>query len=270
MYLEIDEGFDEHPKTVRLCRVLGDVNAGQYLVRLWTWACRSAPDGDLSGMESGDLEAIMRYSPADGRLFVALTEQWSPKFGPWLDLEAGRMMLHGWRERQGAAIERMAKHAAVMRAARERKRAAQSNDVPVTCESRAKHVQTRQDTTSQDKSPDPPLLLASGSGARVATGGPIVPDTAHNLIHCLKVAMEAARPTRGMYSPGPFADRDAGELLRAIGGESSAPEVAKRIELFVTDDSMTPWTVARFCKAYNGIGAPKLQAPGQPKQAVYR
>ena len=81
--------------------------------------------------------------------------------------------------------------------------------------------------------------------------------------------MEAHRPERGMYAPGPFAERDAGELLRAIGDESAAPEVAKRITLFVADDSMTPWTVARFCKAYNGIGAPKPQAPGQPKRAVY-
>jgi len=99
--------------------------------------------------------------------------------------------------------------------------------------------------------------------------GSVVPDTAHNLIHCLKVAMEAKRPTRGMYSPGPFADRDAGELLRAIGGESAAHEVAKRIALFVADDAMTPWTVARFCKAYNGIGAPVAQRPGQPKRGAW-
>jgi hypothetical protein len=98
---------------------------------------------------------------------------------------------------------------------------------------------------------------------------PIQPDTAHNLIHCLKVAMEARRPTRGMYSPGPFADRDAGELLRALGGESAADEVAKRIALFVADDAMTPWTVARFCKAYNGIGAPKPRLPGEMQKASY-
>jgi hypothetical protein len=97
---------------------------------------------------------------------------------------------------------------------------------------------------------------------------PIQPDTAHNLIHCLKVAMEKARPTRGMYAPGPFADRDAGELLRALGGESAATEVAKRIALFVADDSMSPWTVAKFCKEYNGIGHVKT-LPGQPKRGAW-
>jgi hypothetical protein len=111
MYLEIDEGFDSHPKTVRLCRVLGDVNAGQYLIRLWTWACRSAPDGDLSGMEAADVEAIAKYKRADGKLFSALTESWSPKFGPWIDVDDQGTRLHNWTRRTGASIKKMADEA---------------------------------------------------------------------------------------------------------------------------------------------------------------
>lgn len=150
MYLEIDEGFDSHPKTVRLCRVLGDVNAGQYLIRIWAWACRSSPDGDLSGMESADIEAIARYAPGDGKLFAALTDRWSPKFGPWVDIPGdGAMRLHGWDERQGAAIKRMEKHA-------ERMREYRACHVARTNGARSTTVQSSPDKTSQEEIPPTP------------------------------------------------------------------------------------------------------------------
>jgi hypothetical protein len=117
--------------------------------------------------------------------------------------------------------------------------------------------------------PDPLCSLVASSPDPRATGGPILPTTSTRLIHCLKVAMEKARPTRGMYAPGPFSTRDADELLRSVGGEQAAEEIAKRIALFVADDTMTPWTVARFCKVYNGIGAPKPRLPGQRNPAQY-
>lgn len=151
MYLEIDEGFDSHPKTVRLCRVLGDVNAGQYLIRLWAWACRSAQDGDISGMEAADVESIAKYKVSDGKLFAALTEKWSPKFGPWIDRESDRLLLHGWDERQGAAIKRMEKHAARMRDYRAGSKPKRNEHVASTCEARSMTVQSRQDKTSTDQ-----------------------------------------------------------------------------------------------------------------------
>lgn len=153
MYLEIDEGFDAHPKTVRLCRVMGDVNAGQYLIRLWAWACRSAPDGNLSGMEAGDIEAIAKYKNADGKLFAALTERWSQKFGAWLDLEGNSLKLHGWEERTGAAISKMDKRAADMRALRDKRKRERDGTVMSQLQHCDTHVgdQTRQDKTSQDQ-----------------------------------------------------------------------------------------------------------------------
>lgn len=158
MYLEIDEGFDAHPKTVRLCRVMGDVNAGQYLIRLWAWACRSAPDGNLSGMEAGDIEAIAKYKKADGKLFSALTERWSPKFGAWLDLDGDSLKLHGWEERTGAAISKMDKRAADMRALRDKRKRERDSTVTSQLQHGDTHVgdQTRQDQTSPDKTSQDP------------------------------------------------------------------------------------------------------------------
>jgi hypothetical protein len=98
--------------------------------------------------------------------------------------------------------------------------------------------------------------------------GPVLPNTAHNLKHCLTVEMQKRRPELCPYSPGPWADREADQLLRDLGGAPAAPEVAKRIALFVADESMDPWTVKKFCQEYNGIGHTK-QLPGQPRQARY-
>jgi hypothetical protein len=168
MYLEIDEGFDSHPKTVRLCRVLGDVNAGQYLIRLWAWACRSAPDGDLSGMQAEDVEAIARYKPADGKLFAALCDRWSPKFGPWIDVDGDcqSVKLHGWQERQGAAIARMTKHAEYMRSKREQRKSERETHVTLTCESRELDVRTSPVQSSpvqsrQDKSRETQISICT-------------------------------------------------------------------------------------------------------------
>jgi hypothetical protein len=173
VYLEIDEGFDEHPKTVRLCRVMRDVNAGQYLIRLWAWACRSAQDGDLSGMESSDVEIIAKYKKEDGKLFTALTEVWSQKFGPWIDHDGGKMVLHGWCERTGLAIKKMegaAQDKKLYRLHRDgkcdrtsckhcSKEVGQSSDSPRTRtgrgEDKSAQDKTRQGKTSPDKtSPD--------------------------------------------------------------------------------------------------------------------
>ena len=277
MYLEIDEGFDAHPKTVRLCRVIGDVNAGQYLIRLWAWACRSAQDGDLSGMEAGDVEAIAKYAAGDGRLFSALTERWSPKFGPWLDSEGGTLKIHGWGDRQGAAIQRMEKRAAYMRSSRAKKEPTRDSHVPVTNESRdtvvsASPVQSSPVQTSQGDPParDPGTtdtdVGAQSVPAPVGTN-PLMPDTAERLVWALKSAVEKARPERGMYAPGPFADKDAGVLLRQLGDASAAaPEILRRIGLFVADDTANPWTVKVFCQRYNGIGVARTSMFEKPKQ----
>jgi hypothetical protein len=120
--------------------------------------------------------------------------------------------------------------------------------------------------------PDPPsrasarvadAVPADESPTAPATGAKVRPTTAHNLVHCLKVAMEAARPERGPFFPGTFSPRDADELLRSLGG-GQTDEIERRIALFVADDNMAPWTVLKFCRSYNGIGA----ARASPKPRI--
>lgn len=274
MYLEIDEGFDAHPKTVRLCRVMGDVNAGQYLIRLWAWACRSARDGDLSGMEVGDVEAIAKYAPADGKLFEALTAVWSSKFGPWLDRDGTSLRIHGWGERQGAAIAKMDKRAADMRALRDRKKRERGESVTSPCSHGDTHVgdQTRPDQTSPDKTREGDSPVRNPGTTDTGTvavphvaDGQLLPDTADRLVMCLKIAMERGRPEAGMWHGGSFAARDAQMLLNSIGDPArAAKEIPPKIAAFVADPSMHPWSMRKFCDQYNGIGTAKPAKANQP------
>jgi hypothetical protein len=284
MYLEIDEGFDEHPKTVRLCRVMRDVNAGQYLIRLWAWACRSAQDGDLSGMEAADVEIIAKYKKEDGKLFTALTEVWSSKFGPWIDRDGDRMVLHGWSERTGAAIKKMGEAADAKRLYRLHrdgkcdrqsctwcnKNPGPSKDSPRTSEGRGED-KTAQDKTSPDQSspvqtrPDQ-TLLEEPLCVRDPVAGPVAirPRTAHDLIHCLRVAVQREQPQNGMWSPGnSFAYKEADVFLRNIGDiEAALPDIEARIEAFAKDAGRAPWTVSKFVGAYNGIGSKRERRTG--------
>jgi hypothetical protein len=252
MYLEIDEGFDEHPKTVRLCRVLGDVNAGQYLIRLWAWACRSAQDGDLSGMEAADVEQVAKYKASDGLLFKALTEIWSPKFGPWIDAEDRTLRLHGWNERQGASIKRMEKRAERMRNYRAGSKPSRDGHVEGTCEPRNMTVQTSPDKTRQGEAKLPPIRIR--------------PDCACNLETCLRVAIQREQPQVGMWIPGRFSYKDADKLFGDLGDVPKAlPEIERKIELFAKDPSMQPWTVAKFVDKFNEIGLRKLEFGRAPQ-----
>ena len=129
MYLEIDEGFLDHPKTMRVCGMLGDQNAGMYIIRLWRWACRSAPTGCLDGMTPDEIEMAAGYKAQDGRLYAALASR-------FIDEKDGKPhALHDWMQHQGGSIKRMNQRADAKRdAARERKKRERNLlDRPKTC-----------------------------------------------------------------------------------------------------------------------------------------
>lgn len=104
------------------------------------------------------------------------------------------------------------------------------------------------------------------------SGKTFLPTTPSRLKSCLDAAMQKRRPDRCPYSPGQWWDREAGQLLRDLGDPVAvAPEILRRIGLFVADDRMAPWTVKRFCAEYNGIGVARpapFQQPQRP-QAKY-
>lgn len=102
MYLRLDEGFFTHPKTLALCRILQNREAGMFILRLWRWAVRSSPSGDLSGMDPQDIEDIAQWRGPPGACYAALA---SVEFID--ELAAGGRVLHDWHDWTGADVEEL-------------------------------------------------------------------------------------------------------------------------------------------------------------------
>ena len=265
MYLEIDEGYFEHPKTLALCAALNENHAAIYPIRLWKWACRSARDGRLGRVGAFVVEKVVGYEPMDGKCFAAMCCGFID-VGP-----DGIAAIHDWMTFTGGAIKRMEDKASANRKRREEgkrrydadKAEHEGGTVPESYQHRTgiNPSQTSPDQTSPDQSRgDPP--------ARVAKTEPIRPRTGQDFLTCLKVAVEKHQPQAGMWHGGPFGARDADELLRGFGDAAKAtPEIERKIALFAADPDMQPWTVKKFCEKYNGIGLPKLDYGKAPKKS---
>jgi FtsZ-interacting cell division protein YlmF len=262
MYLEIDEGYFEHPKTLDLCARLGDSKASIYPLRLWKWACRSAKTGRLGKISAFAVEKAIDYEPMDGKAFASMVE------AGWIDKgQDGSYQIHDWMSYTGGAILRMDKKAEENRARRAEakkrhdaeKNQEQSASVPESYQNRTSTnpSQTRQDKTS----PDQTSLKRGEAPAKVR------PETPHDLILCIKIAVEA-RPNAKMWAAEPLAYKNAEEFLRYIGDVQKAlPDIERRIAIFAADPDMQPWTVKKFCTQYNGIGLPKLEYGKAPKKS---
>jgi hypothetical protein len=111
-----------------------------------------------------------------------------------------------------------------------------------------------------------------GPSASPSTGR-IRPRNANDLEHCLRVAVQASQKI--IWSPGDsFHAKEARVFLEGFGAdlEAALPTIEARIELFAKDKAMSPWTVEKFAKLFNGIGQAKPESR-QPfpvqRQAVY-
>lgn len=290
VYLEINEGFPGHRKTLRLCSALQDTRAGWYMIRLWTWACRSCPSGDLTGMSPYDIEIAVGYAPMDGKCYQAMVGAGGPgRCGFIEESTPGEpSVIHDWMEHTGGAIKRMEESAADKkrwRAHKDRKctspcrwcdkELANQQDVDrmsvgrrpdvdgrgtgQTNTDQTRQVQSRQGKASPDKSspdqtlgvPDPEAPFPDAEG-----NGPDITN-GHDLIHALRVAMEDARPRLGLYNPGRFAEREAQAFLDRFGANLAMvqDQIRERIAAFVASDKCAPWTVTRFSDKYNELGA---------------
>lgn len=191
MYLQIDEGFVGHPKTRAFCGRMQDPNAAMYLIKLWTWAVRSAPAGDLSEMNAWSIEDVVGYRLADGKCYAAMVA-----CGFIDEVEVGApKAIHNWARRTGGDIVKMeneAERKRVLRAHRNNK------CDPGSCpfHKRSGDVRTIVGPTSGDESdrgegtavgrpqddPDQdktrPVQARSGSGSGSDLSGPICSDQA--------------------------------------------------------------------------------------------
>lgn len=158
MYLEIDEGFLDHPKTLRFCGLMQSPEAGIYLLRLWRWAVRSAPDGDLGGMEPYDVEIAVQYRALDGKCFGAMVT------AGFIDAGPEALTIHNWQIRTGGAIRRMASKAERLRQKRTDNIPTRSGDVAGVSPVHSGDDPPSPVQSSQDKARSEPPGPPAGAG----------------------------------------------------------------------------------------------------------
>jgi len=91
--LRLSTNFADHPKTIKLVRLLGD-DVIRQLLRLWGAAAIDCPDGKLRGMDIEDIEIMAGWDGEDGLFVRTLVDH------GWLDLKRKTYYLHNWAERQ--------------------------------------------------------------------------------------------------------------------------------------------------------------------------
>jgi hypothetical protein len=96
-WIECHHDFFDHPKTLRLARLLHcpEERAAMGLLRFWVWCLEYVPDGDLREYEPAHLARAFRYPVAKGdRLVSALIE------AGWLDVKP-YFRVHNWWKHAG-------------------------------------------------------------------------------------------------------------------------------------------------------------------------
>lgn len=115
-----------------------------------------------------------------------------------------------------------------------------------------------QDQEQEQEQENPPSARASACEPR----SKIRPREAHDLILCLKIAVEREQPERGQWAAEPFGHKNAQEFLCGFDDiEAALATLEQRIDLFAKDPEMQPWTVRKFTEKYNAIGLPKSPLP---------
>jgi hypothetical protein len=112
MYLEVDEDFPSHPKSVRLCSSLMNPIGWAYMIKLWSWARKYQKDGDLAAYEPSEIEYAVGWAIADGKFYAAAVRV---GFIDEVKDSSGAVTtrcLHNWMKRSGAGIKKAEDEAA--------------------------------------------------------------------------------------------------------------------------------------------------------------
>lgn len=94
--IRVKTGFLRHPKTQRLCRIVGD-EAARYLLQLWCFCRLNRPDGVLTYMDNISIAIAADYTGDPDHFINILVDE------RWLDLHDinGTYEVHDWEEHQG-------------------------------------------------------------------------------------------------------------------------------------------------------------------------
>jgi len=161
MWIESHQELGSHPKTQKLARILGlsKPTVVGHLQYLWWWATDYAQEGDLS-----------RFDPLD----IAIGAEWEGNPDLFLDAliragfvdrdeDGGGLSIHDWHDYAGKLIERRAKNAERMRAARADTKPKRATHVQGTQRARATLPNTTKQNTTKQNTTEPNQTLGEES-----------------------------------------------------------------------------------------------------------
>ena len=94
-YLNLDLDYFDHPKTLRMIGLLGEVGA-EIPIRLWAKVGKFFPrDGFLRGYSEADIDAIVGWHGKSGSAAAAMITV------GFLIKEKGGFRIHDWEEHEG-------------------------------------------------------------------------------------------------------------------------------------------------------------------------
>lgn len=249
-WIRLYQNWPRHRKTIALRKALG---TAEPILCLWLWAAENAPSGDLEGMTTDDIEDASGWHGKRGKAAMAMIE------AGFIDLDpnTGAMRLHNWAARAGAGVANLVKR---RERACERMRHVRANKMRTDCEPGAHVAETLSLSPDLGTSESLPDLSAipDPDRARSNVDAKIRPRTVHDLLHCMRVAVQREQPQVGQWNPDHWGPKDARVFLEGFEDIEAALEtIEKRIDIFAKDKAMAPWTPGVFAKHYNTIGQPK-------------
>jgi hypothetical protein len=246
-WIRLYQGWQRHRKTIALRKLLG---TAEPILCLWLWAAENAPHGELRDLSEDDVERLSEWIGKRGKAVSAMVEV------GYLDRsEDGVLSLHNWTKRTGAGVASLLKTrnrmASTMRNVRANKGAnVSANSVDNVSANKGANPLTLSDPDLNLGKKDPEGESVS---VPVSANTRTRPRTPHELIHCLRVAIQ--REQEIFWNPGgTFSHKEAQGFLDGFEDlEAAIGDIEKRIVAFAKDPAMRPWTVAKFAKVYNGL-----------------
>lgn len=169
-WFAVDDAVADHPKVMDLEARLDDANAVAYVLRLWCWTHRYAPEGRIGEHIVLQLERAVRWNGAPRTLIQTMLDV------GLLDAVSGGVEVHDWAEHQGALVEKSKRDAALKRKKR------RSNGAKTARAGRSNGAQTAPAPTylqdQQDMTDKTDHLQQLAEAYRQVRGAPYAPTKA--------------------------------------------------------------------------------------------
>lgn len=199
-----------HPKLGHLESLLGSKDALGIIIRLWCWTAAYAPTGKFPAKQ---LPALASYVTRDGRdVTRELTES------GWIEIKQDAVVVHDWREEQGALVRITEQNRQRQRRFRETHRNALRNAHTVTRVTRQE--EKRREEKREDQKPS---TAPDGAAAEAVPLKPTV-ETAKAYIGAFKRRWGAS-PFKD-DKPDRTANGILAKIVQSLGAEE-APLVAE-------------------------------------------